>query len=94
MAKNREFYLAMLAKLLLEIRNLDDTELRLAKPLAYIFHNIPMLLQRNFSDRDGEHAWFIIMGRAEYFRLAHVVSAWEKSVDEQLTPPADYLNRR
>ena len=84
MNRTKEFYLQLLGILLLEIRNLDDSKLRHARSLAYIFHNVPGMLHYNFSEEKAEKAWKVIMGRAEYFKLSELVEQWEKLVFEIL----------
>jgi len=85
MPKNREFYLTILERLMLEIRNLEDDELKFARSLAYIFHNVPMILKRNLSDEQGEEAWIILMGRAEHFHLKDLIMSWEQESLESMS---------
>jgi hypothetical protein len=74
----------MLERLLLEIRNLDDSEISQAKSLAYIFHNIPGVLRCNFDERTADEAFEVIRGRAEHFGLSKKIEQWEKRALERL----------
>ncbi len=79
MKRDEEFYLHMLGRLLLEIRNLEGDELDLGPKLAYIFHNVPSLLGSNFNETDGDQYWEVIRSRAEHFKLSKSIAEWERS---------------
>lgn len=85
MKRDAEFYLLLLSKVLLEIRNLEDTQLKQARSLAYIFHNVPGLLRCNFDEETAEEAYEAILSRAEAVGLSEWVIMLEKNVVEQLT---------
>jgi hypothetical protein len=84
MERNAEFYLYILDKLLLELRHLQESELKFVANLAYIFHNIPLLINSNFKGTNGDEAWEVIRARAEYFNLLHVIDAWEERAFERI----------
>jgi hypothetical protein len=100
MNRNPEFYLLMLEILLLEIRNLEDSQLSQAKSLAYIFHNVPGILRCNFNEKTAGEAFEVIRSRAEYFGLSNQIDKWEERAFERIrfeqmkkglvqTPPSD-----
>ena len=84
MKRSADFYLLMLGRLLLVIRNLEDSQLDQARSLAYIFHNVPGLLRRNFNENAAEEAYQVIRARAEYFGLSKWIDELEKNILEQL----------
>jgi len=84
MKRDAEFYLLLLSKVLVEIRNLEDAQLKQARSLAYIFHNLPGVLRCNFEEEAAKEAYEIILSRAEAVGLAEWLYALEKSVVEQL----------
>ena len=79
MKKNSEFYLLILERLLLEIRNLEESELDYAKVLAYIFHNVPGLLRHNLDEEAAEEAYNVIRARADHFGVRKLIDEWEQS---------------
>lgn len=85
MKRDAEFYLLLLSKVLLEIRNLEDAQLKQARSLAYIFHNVPGLLRCNFDGETAEEVYETILSRAEVVGLSEWVIMLEKNVVEQLT---------
>jgi hypothetical protein len=74
----------MLEKLLLEIRNLEGDELKYAPKLAYIFHNVPALLQTNFNKTNGDETFAVIQSRAQALGLSSWVDSAEKTVLQRL----------
>lgn len=88
MRKDAEFYLLILERLLLEIRNLDDTELSYAKALAYIFHNVPGLLRCNLDEKTAEEAYDVIRARADQFGLRKWIDEWEQSAFAKMNQEA------
>ena len=64
------YYLLMLEYLLLEIRNFEPAEAAYAPKLAYMFHNVPALLNSNFDVKAGEEAYAVIEGRAAALGLS------------------------
>ncbi len=89
MERNYEFYLLMLERLLLDIRNFDEEHLKYAPMLAYIFHNIPAELRCNLNEGKGDEAYKVLMARAEHFGLTEVIKAWERDVYRQLEREKD-----
>ncbi len=63
---------------MLEIRNLDDSQLEHARSLAYIFHNVPGLLRCSFDEQEAEEAYEVIRSRADHFGLAEWIDEWER----------------
>ena len=80
MKHTAEFYLLMLGYLLVEIRNLEREELSYAPKLAYIFHNVPALLNYNFNDITAEQAYEDITARAAALGLSQWLEGCEQSV--------------
>lgn len=84
MLRNTEFYLLMLERLLLEIRNLEESESRKSRSLAYIFHNVPGMLRCHFDESVGEEAFEVILSRAAHLGLTKEIEQWEKQTLKKL----------
>jgi hypothetical protein len=84
LVKGIEFYLLMLERVLLEIRNMDDAQLHDAKSLAYIFHNLPGILRCGFDEETAEETYEVIRSRAEYFGLSKQIEEWEHRAFERI----------
>jgi hypothetical protein len=82
----------MLEYLLLEIRNLDEKELSYAPKLAYLFHNIPSLLLHDFDEREAEHAYQVMLGRAEALGLKSWFDVCEQRTISKLTSQTKSLS--
>jgi hypothetical protein len=76
MSKNRHFYLLLLDRLMFEFRHLENDDLVFVKPVAYVFHDIPMLLLHDFSDEEGEKAWDSLLSRADHVQMTDVIASW------------------
>lgn len=79
MERNAAFYLHILSRLLLEVRNLEEADLMLAPKLAYIFHNVPALIDSHFAGTDGDEAWEVIRARARQAKLENWLTEWEQN---------------
>lgn len=79
MERNTAFYLHILSRLLIEVRNLEEDYLALAPKLGYIFHNVPALVNSQFAGTDGDEAWEVIRARARQAKLESWITEWEQS---------------
>lgn len=91
MKRDSAFYLDILAHLLLELRHLSEDELECAPKLAYIFHNVPFLLQRDFNEAAGEEDWETIRARAEHVGLLPVVEGWANDVFDRVAQRSNHM---
>lgn len=80
MKHNRQFYLLMLEYLFLEMRNMEENELKYVPKIAYIFHNVPALLLYDFNEQSAEQAYNVITARADALGLRDWLNSCEQVV--------------
>ncbi len=80
MQRDTTFYLLILEEVLLELRNFEAHEVHHAPKIAYIFHNVPALLQSNFRSTTGDEAFEVIQARAQALGLTSWVDICERNV--------------
>ncbi len=83
-SRSSDFFLLILSRLLIELRNMGNDQIEKAKALAYIFHNVPGTIRLNLDIESSEKLWQTIIARAEYFDLLDWITGWEQHAFEQL----------
>jgi len=79
MQRDTTFYLLILEEVLLELRNFEAHQVQYAPKIAYIFHNVPALIQSNFRSTTGDEAFEVIRARAQALGLTDWVDTCERN---------------
>jgi hypothetical protein len=85
MKRDSQYYLLMLEYLLQEMMNLEESELKYAPKLAYIFHNVPSLLLYDLNEQSAEQAYNDMLGRASALGLKAWLDTCEQVVASKIS---------
>jgi hypothetical protein len=79
MKRDANFYLMLLYSAFIEIRALEDKDLRAARYIADILHNVPLRLRNALTNETSEQLWADLLRRAEHYKAVEWLESWEAS---------------
>ncbi len=81
--KDAQFYLLILECFVTELRLEEEKDAEDIRKLAYILHNVPPMLRRDFDEQEAKEGWDRIRRHAQHGEL-EIFNIWEGNVIRQL----------